>query len=170
MHGTRTQQQKLVAVAGLRGLRLAFGGHREEAAGFAPSDAEVGTFVRGMLRLASVPVIEHGSAEGDDDAARLYTTVSVTRVVDLYSVSVAVELWDRVWLTRQAGGEALEAATWRQAAAFVSNRHELRQNTREQLGYILTHFLNDFVAANRDPEAPANGGDYVTTVREVSGQ
>jgi hypothetical protein len=134
--------KRLDAVSDIQSLRVTVGGLRPDGVTFDLDDAATNTFVHGMLRLARVPV------SNDPDAPRLHTSIAVTRVLDLYSVSISVELWDRVWLTRQTNGEPLEVPTWRQMVSMVTNRHELRENVRQQLGHLMTHFLNDYVAAN----------------------
>jgi hypothetical protein len=134
----------LHAVSGIEGLRVSVTNGDSAAAGFGMSERELTLFVHGMLRLAGVP-----AERGDDDSPTLHTNVSIKKVVDLYSVTLSVELWDRVWLARQTHGHALHAATWRQSASLVSNRHELHHNTRMELGNLVTSFLNDYTAANR---------------------
>lgn len=136
--------QSAAAVCGIDGVRVAISGMGARGVGFGMHAEEVGLFVHGMLRLAGVSVLAE-----EVDAPRLRVEVVVKQVADLYSVVMSVELWDRVWLTRQTGGEALQAATWRKNGSLVSNRHELRTNIRLELGNLLTGFLNDYVAANQ---------------------
>jgi hypothetical protein len=143
LYTTESHQGHLQAVSGIEGLRVSVADVESAAADFGMTRRDLTLFVHGMLRLAGVPVVVA------DDAPTLHTTLAVRKVVDLYSVTISVELWDRVWLTRQTHGHALQAATWRRSASLVSNRHELRDNTRMELGNLLTGFLNDYVAANR---------------------
>ena len=141
--------QHLHAVRGIEGLRVSVANAESAAADAGLSSRELTLIVHGMLRLAGVPVIHNDDA--DDNVPTLHTTVTVKKVVDLFSVSLMLELWDRVWLTRQTHSHALHAATWRNSAELVSNRHELRDNMRLELGALLTSFLNDYMAANRAP-------------------
>lgn len=142
LYNMESHQGQLQAVSGIEGLRVSVADVENAAAEFGMTRRDLMLFVHGMLRLAGVPVVA-------EDAPTLHTTLSVRKVVDLYSVTVSVELWDRVWLTRQTNGHALHAATWRRSASLVSNRHELRDNTRMELGSLVSEFLNDYVAANR---------------------
>ena len=141
----------LYAVSGIEAVRVSVSEMENGAADFGMSAREMMLFVQGMLRLAGVPVVGNAAAE---EAPVLHATVGVRQVVDLYTVTLSVELWDRVWLTRQTDGSALHAATWRRQAALVSNRHELRNNTRLELGNLMAAFVNDYIAANR-PRASA---------------
>lgn len=145
LYTTDNHQGQLHAVSGIEGLRVTVADVENAAAEFGMTRRDLMLFVHGMLRLAGVPVV----ADATDDAPKLHTSLSVRKVVDLYSVTISVELWDRVWLTRQTHGHALQAATWRRSANLVSNRHELRDNTRMELGNLVTEFLNDYIAANR---------------------
>ena len=152
MDATYTMNQlpgHLYAVSGIEGLRVTVSEVEAAAGDFGMSVRELMLFVQGMLRLAGVPV-EHANA----DSPTLHATITVKKVIDLYMVTLSVELWDRVWLTRQTHGNPLHAATWRRQASLVSNRHELRDNTRMELGNLMSSFLNDYVAANR-PRASA---------------
>lgn len=148
MNGTYTDDQHLGhlhAFSGIEGLRVSVPDVETAAPEFGMTRRDLTLFVHGMLRLAGVPVIADAAA----DAPTLHTALTVRKVVDLYAVTLSVELWDRVWLTRQTHGQSLHATTWRQSAGLVSNHHELRDNTRMELGNLLTRFLNDYVAANR---------------------
>jgi hypothetical protein len=137
----------LNAVFGIEGVRVSVDQPAADGAGLSHHDLT--HFVHGMLRLAGVPVLsEH---DDNSDSPVLHTTVSTHKVLDLFSVTLSVELLDRVWLTRRAStGQALHAATWRRSTQFVSNRHELRHNMRMELGNLLTTFLNDYSAANEN--------------------
>ena len=148
LYTTDNHRGHLYAVSGIEGLRVSVADVENAAAEFGMTRRDLLLFVHGMLRLAGVPVV----ADGFDEAPTLHTILSVQKVVDLYSVTISVELWDRVWLTRQTHGHALRAATWRRSSSLVSNRHELRDNTRMELGNIVTGFLNDYIAANRSDE------------------
>jgi hypothetical protein len=140
--------QHLHAVYGIDGLRISVSNADSSAAEAGLTPRELTLIVHGMLRLAGVPVIH---PDDEVDAPTLHATVSVKKVVDVFSVSIMLELWDRVWLARQSHGETLHAATWRSTASLVSSRHELRDNMRLELGNLLTTFLNDYFAANRTP-------------------
>ncbi|HZZ42019.1 MAG TPA: hypothetical protein VFE58_03715 [Tepidisphaeraceae bacterium] len=136
----------LQAVAGIEGLRVTISQIESSALEFGMNARELTLFIQGMLRLAKVDVVRHDDAA---DVPTLRTTIAAKRVIDVYSISLSVELWDRVWLTRQTHGHAIQAVTWRRSASLVSNRHELRHNMRVELGHLLTHFMNDYTAANR---------------------
>ena len=142
--------QHLHAVYGIDGLRISVSNVESAAADAGLNPRELTLIVHGMLRLAGVPVIH---LDDDIDAPTLHTTVSVKKVIDVFSVSLMLEIWDRVWLARQSHGEALHAATWRSTASLVSSRHELRDNMRLELGNLLTTFLNDYIAANHEHAA-----------------
>src|SRR4051794_1347376 len=54
------------------------------------SAAEIRSFAEIMLRIARVPLLEN--VEGAEAQPRLHVKLSAVKVVDLYSVSVSVEL------------------------------------------------------------------------------
>jgi hypothetical protein len=140
---------RLSALSNLNAVRLSVSELRSTPDRYAMSAQEIGDFVKGMLKIAAVPLVEDEDVEGAAAAPRLHASVTTLRVADLYSVRVEVEMTDRVWLTRQTEGHAIDATTWHQGASFVSNRHELKESSKQELGKVLTKFLNDFLAVNQ---------------------
>jgi len=149
---------RLSALANLESLRLSVSELHSTADHYAMDGQEIRDFVKGLLKIAAVPLVEEEEGAVDEASPRLHASVTVNRVADLYSVHVEVELRDRVWLTRQTEGHAIDATTWHQAAHFVSNRHELKTTSKQELGKVLTKFLNDFLAVNQQVFNESFGG------------
>ena len=145
------QTSRAHLLSNLRGVSVWVNDHAATAEQAGLRAGEIRAFAEVMLKIAHIPVLEQ--IDGAEAQPRLHITIQATKVSDLFSVHIDVELLEWVRVLRMpsekmVGDSVIDAPTWHAHATFVSNRRELREASKEQLGKLLSNFMNDYVSAN----------------------
>jgi hypothetical protein len=135
-------------LSGLLGVFVTLDGVTPDLEALGLHQAELLASIQDQLRTAGVRVLAREDARNSPGSPYLYFNINVVRAAAGFAYTVRIELNQAVSLARSAGSRTM-ATTWQPAAVLAAvNPTELVKAVRQDLGALVTIFVDDYREAN----------------------